>query len=57
MYIQINNINPIKIKNLLIPAAAGVFFLDETSGLLATASASAPAMFFALRPPFFVCVV
>jgi len=35
-------------KNLLIPAA--VFFsLDATSGLLATASASAPAMFLALR--------
>jgi len=40
---------PQKIKNLLIPAAAGFFSLDATSGLLATASASAPAMFLALR--------
>jgi len=36
-------------KTLLIPAAAGFFSLDATSGLLATASASAPAMFLALR--------
>jgi len=35
-------------KNLLISAAAGFFSLDATSGLLATASASAPAMFLAL---------
>ena len=39
----------LKGKNLLIPAAAGFFSLDATSGLLATASASAPAMFLALR--------
>jgi len=39
----------LKGKNLLIPAAAGFFSLDATSGLLATASASALAMFLALR--------
>jgi len=39
----------LKGKNLLILAAAGFFSLDATSGLLATASASAPAMFLALR--------
>jgi len=33
-------------KNLSIPAAAGFFSLDASSGLLDTASASAPAMFF-----------
>jgi len=38
----------LKGKNLLIPAAAGFFSLDATFGLLATASASAPAMFLAL---------
>jgi len=36
-------------NNLSIPAAAGFFSLDASSGLLATASASAPAMFLALR--------
>jgi len=39
----------LKGKNLLIPAAAGFFSLDATSGLLATASAPAPAMCLALR--------
>jgi len=42
-------------KNHLIPAAAGLFSLNATSGLLATASASAPAFFLALRPNF-LCV-
>jgi len=47
----------LKEKNLLIPAAAGFFSLDATSGLLATASASAPAMFLALRSALLcVCV-
>ena len=45
----------LKGKNLLILAAAGFFSLDATSGLLATASASAPAMFLALRPAL-LCV-
>jgi len=36
-------------KNLSIPAAAVFFSLDASSGLLATASASAPARFLALR--------
>ena len=46
----------LKGKNLLIPAAAGFFSLDATSSLLATASASAPAMFLALRPVL-LCVL
>jgi len=36
-------------KNLSIPAAAVFFSLDASSGHRATASASAPALFLALR--------
>ena len=36
----------LKQKNLLIPAAARVFSLDSSFGLLATVSASALALFF-----------
>ena len=39
---------PLREKNLSIPAAAGFLSLDAASGLVATASASAPAMFLAL---------
>jgi len=35
----------LKEKNLSIPAAAGSFSLDASFGLMATASASAPALF------------
>ena len=46
---------PLREKNLSIPAAAGFFSLDASSGLLATASASAPAMFLALRSLLLWC--
>ena len=36
---------PFREKNLSTPAAAGYFSLDASFGLLATASASAPALF------------
>jgi len=47
--------NKKKQKTKSIPAAAGFLSLDASSGLLATASASAPAMFLALGSRLLWC--